>query len=1185
MTVVTLTLEEGILKIRSESNGLHVNRGLPESDFSRFRRWGSSYLAALRRESDPHTLRQIGREMREWLEGGEGCLERVLNAVEPPLLLEFCAWKDEPGALDFLDAPWELVADKYGHWAARDSLVYCPLRRLGRPGKENSPSPFKLTAMFMAAAPSEVGPERFEDGEIAILKATRDSGMELVIEESGTLRLLGARVVEVKPDVVHITCRGTLRPQPALLLEDEFGNPSLTTMQELARELVGQRIRLLFLSACQAVMTDDLVSSPIWSLVQSVAPAVLGWAGLMRDHEAEDFARFLYRRLAAGEPLAQAVAHARFEMLSPERGRPLAPTGGPSRDWHLARLYLAPTGGGVLATGKKGRHPRPRGDAFKAFLNRQKQEVPVANPFEFVGRRRPLQSILREFDKPDKDRKAGVFIHGLRQQGKSSLAARVAERLEERAFKVLVVHGRYDASAILQAFSECTGGGEVDAVVKSGLRAIQEKADNLQTALNGLLEGPCQRLKRDEAGKVSQHPVLLIIDEFEQALEGQQGTGRRPLKSSFVESIRATIKAFERAATDSRLLFTGRFQFTLPENGRELADLLLQVPLPPMERYESEKQFAAKLGAFEAQRITEFAGAQTQRIERIAGVCKGNAALQDWLFRVALENPASCDQCLEDLRNFVEKGERADEHEGLLEKLVLDSIVGLLSPAQKELLRASTLFLLPVPEPVMARLAKAAALSCDSGDLARLSALGLWHVHEDPFHKGGIAIVTNPLIRQLAGTIKEDEETALAQLVAGDLFNEWGGPEGSNRRSRLDDFELARLALVARQAEVLLHTAQHAMRWLREQFAFRQAAEMGEAAIDCIEQTGHAVPLCLRRETAENQQLVGEVQPALAQLDCALREIARMKKEERPVDGQNHAHLLAAHARLLVEAGRPDDALREFKQARDLLTKEKDRAIRLGEIARLLGAKGEVDDALKLHEESLAVFEALADQREKALTLCDKARLLIAKGETDQALKVHQERLAIFEVLGDEGARAIRLGDIARLLAAKGEPNQALQVHYEELAAYQALGDPYGIANTLWSIARIKLSQRYSQQAFEHLAASYAICLKLGNLVAICHLGLIFARLVGQLGEREKSLGVLERSRDGFIELGRPRDARYVQSIIERISEIKYASSDRLKDSPAKQQQLILLENGATETNPGGASTTNPFQASGSFSI
>ena len=107
-----------------------------------------------------------------------------------------------------------------------------------------------------------------------------------------------------------------------------------------------------------------------------------------------------------------------------------------------------------MATGEQGRRRRPRACAFKAFLKRQKQEVPVVSAFEFVGRRRQLQLILREFNKPDTDRKAGVFIRGPGRQGKSSLAARVAERLEERAYKVVVVHGRYDASAILQAFRE-----------------------------------------------------------------------------------------------------------------------------------------------------------------------------------------------------------------------------------------------------------------------------------------------------------------------------------------------------------------------------------------------------------------------------------------------------------------------------------------------------------------------------------------------------------------------------------------------------------------------------------------------------------------------------------------------------------------------------------------------------------
>ena len=143
MTVVALTLEEGQLKICSESNGLRVNRGLADSDFERFGGWGSCYLAAISRESDPHTLRQIGCEMREWLFGGESRLKRVLDVAEPPLLLEFCSGEDESYARNFLDAPWELVADESGHWAARDSLIYCPVRRLGRRGEENPPSPFK----------------------------------------------------------------------------------------------------------------------------------------------------------------------------------------------------------------------------------------------------------------------------------------------------------------------------------------------------------------------------------------------------------------------------------------------------------------------------------------------------------------------------------------------------------------------------------------------------------------------------------------------------------------------------------------------------------------------------------------------------------------------------------------------------------------------------------------------------------------------------------------------------------------------------------------------------------------------------------------------------------------------------------------------------------------------------------
>ena len=772
MTIVALTLEERFLQIRCDSNGLRVHRQLSDSDFERFKQWSSSYVAALSRELSRHTMLQIGGQMREWLDGGERCLERVLNTAEPPLVLEFSTVRADPEAREFLDAPWELLADASGCWAERGSLVYCPVRRLD----PLPPSPYKLSAVFMAAAPKGVGQLRFEDEEAAILKATHDSGMDLVVEESGTLRLLRSRVAEENPDVVHISCHGRLKPQPALLLEDEFGDSSPASMQDLVLGLAGHRPRLLFLSACQTAMSDDVVSSLVWLLVQSAAPAVVGWAGSVRDHEATEFARFLYRRLAEGEPLAKAVAYARLDLLSPAPGFQPSTAVGQSRDWHLARLYLGPTGGGILATGRQGRRGGVRGYAHKAFLNRQKQEVPVAGPLEFVGRRRQLQSILREFSKPLGERRAGVFIHGVGRQGKSSLAARVADRLEGRDYKVLVVHGRNDAPAILQAFS--AGGREVDALVKAHLKAVEEDPENLQTALGKLLEGPCCQVKKDGADKVLERPVLLVIDDFEQALEGQQGGGRHRLKSNCVESIRATLKAFDRAATDSRLLFTSRFQFTLPDAGRELANLLLDVPLPPMEPYESEKQAAAKLKTSEDQ-------------------------------------------------------------------------------------------------------------------------------------VGG-------------------EEARIAQIV---------------------------------------------------------------------------------------------------------------------------------------------------------------------DIARLLSAKGELDRALKLHQEQLAIVEALGEKRERAITLGDIARLLSAKGEVDQALKLHQEKLAIVE----------------------------------------ALGDLDGVANTHWSIAQIELQEQHFQQAFERLADSYAINFKLGRLDGICRVGLDFGRLLCAAGRREEGLAVLERSRDGFAQLGQSEHARYVQSIIKEI--------------------------------------------------
>jgi len=125
----------------------------------------------------------------------------------------------------------------------------------------------------------------------------------------------------------------------------------------------------------------------------------------------------------------------------------------------------------------------------------------------------------------------------------------------------------------------------------------------------------------------------------------------------------------------------------------------------------------------------------------------------------------------------------------------------------------------------------------------------------------------------------------------------------------------------------------------------------------------------------------------------------------------------------------------------------------------------------------------------------------------------------------------VTLGDIARIRAAKGEVDAALQLHQETLGICEGLGDLDGMANALWSIAQIELRLQKLQDAFDHLAKSYEIVLRLGRLDGICVIGLDLGGLLCDAGQRTEGLEILTRSRDGFSKLGRAAMARQVQEL------------------------------------------------------
>jgi len=1113
----TIALAPHGWEFRCPAARLSEDRPIAADDCQCLEGWAERFLQVVRKNNPGDALLELGQEMCDWLNGCCSFLTRALEAAAAPLAIEFTVGRQDSEtklARALLNAPWEILASGGEHLALNPTVVFCPIRRIGKAVAPLEPSPNRLSLVFMAAAPRGADNLDYEGEEASIINATRNIRLDLAVEESGTIDLLSACVALQKPDVIQISCHGTLQPRPGLLLEDDIGNADFIDANKLVTRLAGAHPRLLFLSACETAQADPVLPSLARSLVLAGTPAVLGWAAPVLDAEATLFASALYQRLTAGADLVEAIAYARLELANAEQ---LGPDG--SRDWHLTRLFLAPGGGGAVATaGGPHRHLR-QGQAAKTFLDAKGKQIPVASELEFVGRRREIQAILGEFRRPA-ERRAGVFIHGVGRQGKSSLAARVAHRLES-THEIVVVFGRYDAPYILRTLAERVSTPAVTDMVARHLPLVETDHSRLRTTLREILEGPCA-----QAGGHGAKPILLVIDDFERALQEQD---HRTLKPENFESIRALLLAFGPAATESHLLFTSRFQFTCPHDARDLADgdHLFHVPLRGMNEREARKQASAKLRAPEVAR--EWArlsekdrGVLRRQIERIIATARGNPGLQDLLFTLAIQDPSACDRCLAQMEEFLRSGTLPadDKIRAFLENLALQTLIGLLSSTQRELLRASTLFQLPVPAVVLAKVAQASAPavtpSASETHISRLLALGLWEVHEDLHDSQTPALALNELVRPLAGTLSGAEQAGLARAVTGTLFEHWGGETSGKQRSSVQDHELTRLGLLAQDARVLAATGPGALRYLAGKFEYQPAADWAKRILAIVDAAGFSASVRLLRIAAELCQQIGGVADASVFRERAMKLITQGGE----LDAIQNAATLTAHARALEQQGQSDEALAHLEQAKKLLPPGGQQAIVSGEIAKVLAAKGEVDAALRLHQERLAIFEALGDKWERAVTLGDIARIWRVKGEVDTALLLHQERLAIFEALGDKRSRAVTLGDIARIRAAKGEVDAALRLHQERLAIFEALGDKRSRAVTLGDIARIQAAKGEVDAALRLHQEEIAIYEALGDKRSrAVTLGDI-ARILKGKGEVDAALSLLNERLTVSRELG-----------------------------------------------------------------
>jgi CHAT domain/AAA ATPase domain len=546
----------------TSEGGISTVRQLTPETLARLRGWAERYDAAVRSGALP-PLVDIGQDMAAFLDEGDRWLDRVLSGTIGEIALDIAVpGQPEERERLLLDIPWELLRPNNRFLAEDDERLFRVTRHLGGSGTPAAPDFRDLSLLFMAAEVEGQGVLNYEQEEAGILQATNGLPLSLSVEESGAIEFLGQRIAHEGPfEALHLSCHGDIvKGHPALALEKPEGGLDLIGIVPLSRAFgeEDKKPKLVFLSACRTG-EHGAASAFVQSLVRSGVANAIGWDGSVNDADAIGFAATFYEELARGNSVAYAAARARGALL-----RDRLADSNQGQHWHLARAYSGPRGGGALCASARPRRVFRRDAGYREFLDIMQRRVPVASAAEFVGRRRQAQRILRAFRHREG---AGVLIHGIGSQGKSSLAARIANRMP--GHDTVVIYERYDALAMFEALRNALPARLQRDFDQTWCEQVTKDASNLQNALLDMLEGPFRTT--DPATRAK--PVLLIIDDLEQILETPKpGEANTPVKTAYSVALASVIAAFRDAETESRLLLTSRYTFALTDaRGDDLA--------------------------------------------------------------------------------------------------------------------------------------------------------------------------------------------------------------------------------------------------------------------------------------------------------------------------------------------------------------------------------------------------------------------------------------------------------------------------------------------------------------------------------------------------------------------------------------------------------------------------------------
>ncbi|MEH2400015.1 tetratricopeptide repeat protein [Nostoc sp.] len=1053
-------------------------------------------------------LKGIGYQLFCWLDGTGRWLSRAINNCTEEGLILALDVRERLGHL-----PWETLYNGEQFLIERVNPVVVPIRWVDRSVQDSEDTQQRpLRILFMATSPEDVEPPLdFEQEEAQILTEIRDIPLNLRVEESGCIAELSKLWGRYREpfDVFHLTGHASIKDErPFFLTETETGEPHPAYASEIASALRFRIPQLVFLSGCRTgeAASDGAVSCLAESLIEQGCRAVLGWGRPIADVVATQAAAYLYSKLAAGYELSEALAST-YQYLREAK----------VEDWHLLRLYIRGQCPKALVEPLGDQVWLPEEPIYEQFLDLQ-GIVRVATPQEFVGRRRILQRSLRTLRAADK---LCVILYGLGGVGKSTVAARLLERLQ--GYDEIFIYRQLDEDKLLRQLAEQCLSETGQKILQSNLPLTQKLTKFLGERLNE----QAQRL-------------IFVLDDFEANLE-LRTDGNAVLKPEAVTVLISLLKAITQSRLPHRMIITSRYDFLLPE----LNQRLYREQLAALSGTDLQKK---------CNRLVSFApGSEIDRELQLKALATsaGNPRLLEWLNKVLQVQQVGKTQIIEQ----VEKTTQEFRESILAEELLNRQPIKL-----QRMLAFALVYHLPVPQ-------SAIEVLCPktfdvNSYISRAVALGLLEcIHSQQETLYYVPRIIEPLLDfpkdsidlYKAGAEHLDKIWFFKGFING-MKGEEELLESSPHDAFLEKFmptdrlfELYRLATEALNPDLLTRANWFLVMRLNRQGRYREVVALCKFVRDgAFGHLGiHIISFRLLYYLAKAQEHIGEVEEALYNYQESLKFCSDEYETEK-------AAILHDLGDLYVKQGNYQQALKICQQVIKIDEKDNNKlgkAKSLSQIADIKRELGEPEEALRLYMEVLELTQETGDKNflytvhnniatlqvdlgqtdawdnllpslvshkthsqnleDKIPLLSNTASLRFKQGQIEEAREILEQLNVLLPQIDNSWLKAMLLHNLATFRSECGERELALELYNQALELHRKNGDQPREAMTLQEIGILYERQNNVSEALKFLEDSYELALKIGNKDTQAHvLPRIASILIDQdnLDEAEEKL-------------------------------------------------------------------------------